>query len=132
MAPQRKSGRYMPGARVGKKDPRLRAAQSRALIAERDALREKVAALEKRLKETESHDEKKRKKGKKRRNKKELQGQLVVAQQETQASDKAFMQERRRREGLEDELRREVNRRLAFDMDCAPSYVRRRFADLAS
>ena len=79
------------------------------------------------MKKTENN----KKRIKKGENKKELQGQLVEAQQETQASDKALTQERRRREGLEDELRREVNRRLAFDMDCAPSYVRRRFADLA-
>lgn len=100
-----KSGRYAPGARVGKPDGRLRVAAAKLL-------REQVAAVE-------------AENGK-------LQGLLAKALAEADQATKENERLRVLNQGLQEQLRAEVNARLERTTPSIPRHIRRVYADLAA
>lgn len=99
-----KGGRYAPGARVGKKDPRLRTAAA-------ERLREQVAAVA-------------AENGK-------LQADLAKALVEADKAQKENERLRVLNQRLQEELRAEVNARLERSTPTIPRHIRRVYADLA-
>ena len=99
-----KGGRYAPGARVGKPDPRLR-------VAAAERLRDQVAAVAaENLK---------------------LQSDLAKALAEADQTKNENERLRVLNQSLQEELRAEVNARLERSTPSIPRHIRRVYADLA-
>lgn len=99
-----KGGRYAPGARVGKADPRLRMAAA-------ERLREQLTAVA-------------AENGK-------LQRDLAKALAEADETKKENARLRVVNQSLQEELRAEVNARLERSTPSIPRHIRRAYADLA-